>query len=102
MLLKTDSLLILSLRSLAPTVGIMHQKESRGFCKPRLARTFSPCWHSLNATDEVSTTIHTIYMPVRSDDIVRWTQTTRRINDRCKGSPEGGSEAHWFRRLLPV
>ena len=48
MLLKTDSLLILSLRSRAPTVGIMHQKESRGFCKPRLARTFSPCWHSLN------------------------------------------------------
>ncbi len=45
MLLKTDSLLILSLRSLAPTVGIMHQKESRGFCKPRLGRTFSPCWH---------------------------------------------------------
>lgn len=47
MLLKTDSLLMLYLRSLAPTVGIMHQKESRGFCKPRLARTFSPCWHSL-------------------------------------------------------
>src|SRR5918997_4967148 len=48
----------------------------------------------VRATDEVSTTVHTIYMPVRSADIVWWTQTTRRTNDRCKGSPEGGSEAH--------
>ena len=54
MLLKTDSLLKLYLHSLAPTVGIMHQKESRGFCKPRLARTFSPCWHSLQRVAEGS------------------------------------------------
>ena len=52
MLLKTDSLFILSLPSIASTVGSVHQLETRDFGKlrARLASTFAPSWHVSSST----------------------------------------------------